>query len=359
MAGFKYGEIFGEVTRNVRSNLRNAIALATVSVVTSALILMMSSIELAEADRAWEGHLAVGVFAFSVAERTGTYKIDVDRCDQLRATEGVVSAGGILASGDVYPVNQPHSRYRLLQASPGYARMAHPNLARVAHASVLAGKSAASDLGLTSGSEFSFLRDAAGPETVEVDLVASRPSRFAPLDRAVIVSVAARGGTSECVVEAEPATEKAVLALLQDWFAPTQVNVVPLHQPSDLEVVPRDKLQSRVGQLAPFAGGAFIYLAHLLSWRIRRQDYGVYRIYGLRLPGLTWMLAVESLFTAWLPVGIGSVLALASTMPVESSIVAASLLRDYGVTMLLVAPLPLLGAFMLSRTTALRVSQGR
>lgn len=224
-------------------------------------------------------------------------------CDQLATVSGVQAAGGIglrdrvaLGNGVRVPVQEVT------------AGMVH--LLGVHHAvdpgTVLAGSLAAERGGLRDGTWVTLPASGGRAATTAPVLVVPPSARTARLDDSVLVVVGPLGRADECWAEVDPTRKTALGTVLPGLDADDATGVAVDFNPALAELDPEADLQAVPrSPLVPVAGGAAGLLTGMW-WYARRQEWVLYRVFGLGVVRRSVIATVEWALVTGVPIGVGA-----------------------------------------------------
>jgi hypothetical protein len=296
------------------------------------------------------------VFVVTAVDRA---ELPAARCDELNSVSGVGSAGAIVDVEQAH-ARLPDFRYlALASVTPGLPAIYWPRGVTAADAGVTAGASVAEDLGLVPGA---LLPVAVGGEPRDLPIaVVSEPSpRAQQHDLALVQVVPPAGVTLECLVEARPGAARAVEAALIGWFPGVTTTVTPFLAAPDTGRTPQQEFDARLSLWLPVAAGALVALVVLAWWTIRRAEFALYAVMGLRPAGLALMLAIEWAVLCLLPAAVGITNALGATAGwLGSATVVEATALDVWRYLATITVIPAVGCLAIVRASAFDSLKGR
>jgi hypothetical protein len=343
-----------EAIRNLISSPTRSIVLAAGSVIIGAIIATATIVEVDQVVAVANQQEIAGAYAFEVVAPGGGAP-DAKRCNALQNIDGVIAAGGVMATTDVRLDVQPDEDARILVVTPGYIAAAWSDLPDANRASVIAG-SGFQNLGWQTGSVVRYTVDGTGRiVSTRLDEITQHPSMLN--DDRVLVQVAPPAGTvAVCLVRARADSATSVSEALRGSFgAGTSIQDVLIR--SSLLSDPQQILDSRVSQLG-WAFGAFVIAVLLIGgWVARRGEFALYRLLGFPDRGILAMLTVETIALGLIPAQLGALIGIG--IHHLNPLVANALLLDWLRFDLLIVLIPLAGIAIIPRASLLATLKGR
>lgn len=234
-------------------------------------------------------------------------------CDQLAGVEGVLAAGGIGLRERVTLGSR--ARVRRQDVTVGMAHLL--GITRPPEpGTVLVGSLAAERNGLRDGTWVAFARDDAPPDVAPVVVVPST-ARSARLDDSILTVVAPTGRADECWVEVDPTRKLGLSLAIAGLDASDDAGLVVDFNPSLAEHDPeRDLREVPSSPLVP-VGGAAVGLLVGMWWYARRQEWILYRVFGLGVARRMVVATVEWVLVAGVPLGVGAAWAIVAMDPAD------------------------------------------
>lgn len=242
-----------------------------------------------------------GAFVYELVGPSGA-RVDALKCNSLNGVDGVVAAGGVMASSVVALESQPEAQLRLLTVTPSFIGAAWPGVSSANRLSVFAGNSL-KDLGIAPDSRVRYQTTQGESYVLHVDAVAHDPSVTG--EERLLVEVAPPSGTLDSclVLVAPPATHAAGEAFSGFFGAGTTVRAVLLS--SDLIADPKALFASRLSGLGWLAAGLACAIILVGSWLARRHEFALYRLMGFTEPAVFVMLCAEAALVCFVPAQLG------------------------------------------------------
>ncbi|PPG90648.1 hypothetical protein [Rathayibacter rathayi] len=346
-----------EAARNARARPWPGLLAAAAALLAGLLVPSLTSLEIGalEAKAATLVTDGATVVSITAAERR---PLPAAKCEELRGVEGVVAAGGTIATGTVHGADG--SSVSLLRVTAGFPRVLWPGdaLRTDLPASAVAGRLLAERAGLLGPGLVVGLADGEPAAQSWVDQVAGHSPRLPFADRALVVVDPAGRTVQECLVEAEPGAAAAVGALASSWFpADLQTTAAPI-APALGGIGALDaEVEGRLSRIGALLGALLCALGLAASWLAQRADIALYRSLGLSTGRLLLMLAVQAGLTTGVGViiGLGAAVVLLPWSPLALRLAAT----DVAAMLALMTALPLLGAAILPRGRGLDALRGR
>jgi hypothetical protein len=290
-----------DLLREAAANARAAPVLSLLLVFTMLGIgVLVGTVSIGRADRALDRAdqlAASGRFVDRVSPQAVDGGLPASYCDSLGALDGVVAAGGFRVVG---PTELVAGDSTVQAVTPGLVRLVAPTT-RLYAGFAYAGALVAERNGLRDGA---WTTVALTHRTVPVGVLPRGP-RTDAVDDSLLLVTAPVGTVDQCWVElrqaARGSVEQAIPGLAPDGV---KVLVNPLR---DGQVErPESALRAVPGDPLAFVGGIAAGLALLMSWYARRQEWTLYRVFGLRPARLLVLLALEWVLLAGLPLLAGA-----------------------------------------------------
>lgn len=311
------GEVVREGLRNLRAHpTLTAVTFLVIFVIAGGAILASVG-DLVSISNRQEALVAQGsnVWNVTTAETEG---LSASRCDSLNAVDGVKTAGAVLSMTYLESAIYDSEYVAVQIGTPGLVGAYWPSLGNGIAYSVV-GATVASRYGLVDQSQL-ILKEGPKQSVFTVVPAASSP-RGAAYDQLLLEIAPASGSTRECIVEASPGHRRSVEALLIGWFRGTEVVVSPYIQLPEGSRLPQNELAERLSAWFAPAAAVFVNAAIIGSWLMRRQEFALYALLGLKAKHILLMLLVEFAVLVVLPICMGVVTAL---LILHSSISAQS-----------------------------------
>lgn len=345
-----------EALRNLLASPVRTIVTAALVAVFAALTLLATAYDVSSIHHRWVTAVDAGSTTFVVTSPR-LNSIPAARCDQLRAVNTVVAAGGRISSRSISPLSFRSERVQLETVTPGFAQLMWPMLAG-RDTSVVPSPAVAERFGLVPGAIFAL--GAERSEAYELTAVPFGEPRLPQISNSLLVTGAPTGLINECYVESEPGAIEDVERLLAGWFDPgVNPSVLRLVQPKATDVDSQKELEQRASRVAPAVAGAVLVIFALGSVWARRQEYALYKLLGLKPKDLATMMAIEWLFLYLLPTAIGFTAAmLFVTASLLMPVVWTAVSIDMAVYTLLVMTIPALATLATHRIDSINVIKG-
>jgi hypothetical protein len=343
-----------EAVRNLVSSPTRTIVLAVGSVIVGAIIATATVVEVDRVVTVASQQEIAGAYAFEVVAPGGAAPA-ATRCNSLQNIDGVIAAGGVMATTGVRLDVQPDEDARILVVTPGYIAAAWPDLPDASKASVIAG-SGFGNLGWQAGSVVHYTVDGTSSNvSTRLDDVTQHPSMLN--DDRVLVQVAPPAGTvAVCLVRARADSAASVSQALRGSFgAGTSIQDVLIR--SSLLSDPQQLLDSRVSQLGWAFGGLVIAVLLIGGWVARRGEFALYRLLGFPDRGILAMLTVETVALGLIPAQLGALIGIG--IHHLDPLVANALVLDWLRFDLLIVLIPLAGISIIPRGSLLATLKGR
>jgi len=251
--------------------------------------------------------------------------LSAQRCDSLEEISAVEASGGVVRSEYVAIDLLPSRRVDVLYATPGFVGAVWPHgAATTGTPSVFVGEELADDLGLRVGDHVKILPDGTEPVVLPVGGVLGATNRLGLPGQLIVIETPAQGFVPQCVVSLSPGNggelDSVVLALLRTPGAETFLGPVVAGRAGD--VLPEERLASRLTRFLPLAGGAACAVLITAFWFARRHDIALYRLLGMRSGGTLLMIAAEHLWVVIVPACVGALAVASACVASDASVVA-------------------------------------
>ncbi|NLD78257.1 MAG: hypothetical protein GX643_16510 [Acidimicrobiales bacterium] len=255
-----------------------------------------------------------GRYVLRVASGIGQpASLDLAFCDRLAVLEGVEAAGGIRRQDRVRLATG--ALVRLQEATAGLVVM----LGRgdvTDPSRLLVGALAAERNGLRDHAWVATQGDGRRLEGARVALI-PETARSARLDDSLVRIVAPSGRADECWAEVDPA-RKAVLAVtIQNLLPDDQPAVVVDFNPALAEVDPERDLREVPRSPLILLGGVAVGLLVGMWWYARRQEWVLYRVFGLGVVRRMGIATVEWALVGGIPLAVGAAWAVILANPAD------------------------------------------
>lgn len=239
--------------------------------------------------------------------------LDLSFCDGLAAVDGVEAAGGIRRRDRVRLATG--AWVRLQEATAGMVGLL--GRADVTDAgTVLVGALAAERNGLRDHAWATTREPGRPPERAEVALIPETP-RSARLDDSLVRVVAPTGTADECWAEVDPARKAALAVTVQNLLPEGGSGVVVDFDPALSEVDPERDLREVPRSPVTPLGGAAVGLLVGMWWYARRQEWILYRVFGLGVIRRMGIAATEWVLVGAVPLAVGAAWAVLLAEPAD------------------------------------------
>jgi hypothetical protein len=281
------------------------------------------------------------------------------RCDELNSVSGVLSAGAVIGADRVDAALPDLRRITVLSATPGLPAIYWPGDPPPRDAGLAAGASVAADLGLVAGAVLPVTGDG-GPRDLPIASAPGHSPRAQDNDLVLVQVVPPIGRTTECLVEAAPGAARSVEAALVGWFPGGATSIQPYFSVPETGRNPQQEFGSRLSLWLPIAAGVLVALTVLAWWAVRRAEFALYAVMGLRPPGLALMLLTEWTVLCLLPgcIGVANALGAAAGWLDRTVMIEAAAL-DVWRYLATLTVIPAIGYLALLRMSAFDSLKGR
>lgn len=289
-------DLLSEAARNLRAHalLSTLTALAICLVTAGALV--ASAYDVERIVQREEARVSAGVNLWVAVPKDAEGQFSAWRCDALNRLDAVAAAGAVMASATPDPLVGPG--FQLQYGTPRLAQVYWPDVPATADAIV--GARVADTYGLGQSSMWA----------LEIDSIQSMlPTTTAPLttrnpawNDIVVVPQVPTGLVRSCWVEASVGHREGVEALLLSWWSGTTVDVSPFVRTDPSALTPQEELSSRVSQHLPIVAGILALIILISNWVIRRAEFALYTLQGLRRTQILTQTSLETLALAYVPV---------------------------------------------------------
>lgn len=299
-----------EAVANVGAGRGLVVLIATLSLVVG-FVVTGSSIRTADRAKVEADELVVrGRHLVRYAPIVGD--VSMAFCDQMAGLDGVLAAGGIGLRERVALGNRSRAPRQDITAGMvhllGIRQPPPPG-------TVLVGSLAAERNGLRDGTWVTFSRSAEGLEVAPV-VVVPATARSARLDDSILTLTPPTGRADECWAEVDPTKKLAITTALTGLDPDeTSTGVAVDFNPALAELHPERDLQEVPGSPIVPVGGLAAGLLIGMWWYSRRQEWILYRVFGLGVVRRTVIATVEWLAVTAVPLGVGAAWAVLATSP--------------------------------------------
>lgn len=235
-------------------------------------------------------------------------------CDQLAGVGGVLAAGGIGLRERVTLGNR--ARVPRQDVTAGMVHLLGVGRPPPA-GTVLVGALAAERNGLRDGAWVSFSREEQ-PAALSRVVVVPPTARSARLDDSILTLAPPTGRADECWAEVDPTRKLAITTALNglDPDEPSTGVAVDFN-PALAELDPERDLQEVPSSPIVPIGGLAAGLLIGMWWYSRRQEWILYRVFGLGVVRRTVIATVEWVQVTGVPLAVGAAWAVLATGPSE------------------------------------------
>ncbi len=233
-------------------------------------------------------------------------------CDQMAGLDGVLAAGGIGLRERVVLGNE--ARVPRQDVTAGMVHLLGVRRPPPV-GTVLVGSLAAERNGLRDGTWIAFARGAEEPQVSKVVVVPST-ARSSRLDDSILTVTPPTGRADECWAEVDPTKKLALVTALtgldpDDTSSAVAVDFNPALAELDPERNLREVPTSPIVPIGGLAAGLLIGM----WWYSRRQEWILYRVFGLGALRRTVIATVEWILVTALPLALGASWAVLLTSP--------------------------------------------
>lgn len=233
-------------------------------------------------------------------------------CDQMASLDGVLAAGGIGLRERVTLGNQ--GRVPRQDVTSGMVHLLGVEQPPPP-GTVLVGSLAAERNGLRDGTWVTFARGAEPPEVSPV-VVVPATARSSRLDDSILTLTPPTGRADECWAEVDPTRKLAITTALagldpDETSAGVAVDFNPALAELDPERELREVPSSPIVPVSGLAAGLLIGM----WWYSRRQEWILYRVFGLGVVRRTVIATTEWALVTAVPLAVGAAWALLATGP--------------------------------------------
>ena len=344
-----------EALRNLRTSalLTGALVLACASAgATVGLATASETSRIAEAARA---QYLAGATVIEAIGPEGS-RLAAIKCHALMGVDGILAAGGIMASESVRLGAEPDADLSLITVTPGYLAAAWPELQNFKPLSVVAGPDLARS-GVRSEDYVEVHTLTQGRMLLRTDATPQHESTTG-VDRVLALVSAPEGTVSSCLVLTRAGVTNNTTNYLSSYFGDgTSVRSALL--PSTLVTSPDELLRSRLSQYGWLVSGLVCGIALLGFWFARRNEFALYRLLGLSEFSIVAMLMTELACLCLLPSQLGIVVGIAFGAASVDDLVATSLVLDILRFDALLVMLPAIALTVAPRASILPALGGR
>lgn len=300
---FGASAVVSEAVANVFSMRRLTALLALLA---ASVGFVVTATATADADRAIREGAELDRRGRNLLRVTSTFgrpaSLDLAFCDRLASVGGIEAAGGIrrqdrvrLASG---------TRVRIQDVSVGMTGLVGRGDV-TDPAVLLSGALAAERNGLRDGSWITIPGERGVRQPLTVQLV-PQTERTARLDDSLLRIVAPNGPADECWAAVDPGRRVALTAAIQDLLPPEDPGVVVEFNPALHEAEPERDLREVPRSPITVFGGLAVALVAGMWWYGRRQEWTLYRVFGLGVVARSGIMFVEWLLVGAIPTVVGA-----------------------------------------------------
>ena len=291
----------GETLRNLRSSIKRTTTIVVIAALVGYVVATLSLADIRNVSELVRQQFNAGSTAFQVVGPGGG-RVSAIRCNAITSINGVLAAGGILATEPVQLASQPDETLNVVTVTPDFAAAAWPSFAG-SHSSVIAG-SYFRTLKWTSGTTVKLIRPSGVESVARIEAVPGAPSMVG-LERSIVTTSPPRGEVDTCLVLASPENRSAVASALSGWFG-DGTSVQDVLVPSALMTDPAQVLRSRPSSFGWLFGGAALMIVLLGVWISRRTEFALYRLLGSSEKFILGNFAIETFLLTLVPIQIGA-----------------------------------------------------
>lgn len=300
---FGASAIVSEAVANVFAMRRLTALLALLA---AAVGFVVTATATADADRAIREGVDLdqrGRNLLRVTSALGTpASLDLAFCDRLASVDGVEAAGGIRRRGRVRLASG--SRTRIQEISGGMTALT--GRGDVTDPAVLLSCALAAERnGLRDGAWIEIPEEHGMPQPLTVQRV-PQTDRTARLDDSLLRVVAPLGPADECWVAVDPGRRTALTAVIRDLLPPENPAGVVEFNPALHEADPERDLREVPRSPITVFGGLAVALLAGMWWYGRRQEWILYRVFGLDVGARSGIMFVEWLLIGAIPALVGA-----------------------------------------------------
>jgi hypothetical protein len=350
----KVPTLISEAFANLRAHFMLSVAVAIVAFTCSAATIFISTFEITGIVERQDELVARGANVWVV---TGSAGLSARRCDDANRIIGVANAGAMMRSTFLRAATPNERHIRIIEGTPRLVAIFWPSLDSGTTGRIV-GNRVAADYGLTEKAFFS-TRSGMEPRTFSVS-VADASKRSPTYDSVIVETAPARGTVLECLVEGQPGHKTGVEAALLSWFSSEQPTITPYFSVPETGRSPQAEVEQRLSAWAAVAAAVVIALSTIAIWRVRRLDFALYALLGVRHQKILIMLITECAAIAIFPSCLGLLISLVTVgSSLTDPFAITALITDVSRILLLVVVTPILGYFVLRPKSALERIRGR
>lgn len=160
-------------------------------------------------------------------------------------------------------------------------------------------------------------QEGGGPPEVATVALIPETARSARLDDSLVRVVGATGPADECWAEVDPPRRAALATTIQHLLPEDQPGVVVDFNPALAELDPERDLQEVPRAPVTLLGGIAVALLVGMWWYARRQEWVLYRVFGLGVVRRTAIATAEWAQVGALPLGVGAAWAIVLAEPAD------------------------------------------
>lgn len=294
-------ELVNEIAANIASRKLRTLLSLTIAALFGGVVAVAAVTTGTAADIEREQREFLGEFVVAVVAQDGA-PLDAVRCDAVAGLPGVKGAGGIMTRSPRISVDG--SRVDTATVTPKFVTVAWPSKQTDSPLDVIAGRAVTQRMYLYDHVRLEWA-DAGDVSSLRVDRAATERSRIPEMDGALALAAPPAGTVERCLVDIDPQWYQAVRAVLTTWDMGAPSIQGPLWVASDTDVDPdsglkRHRVTALWAAVVIIVGGWRAF-----DVRLRRTDFGLYRVLGVRRRQVVAMVAVEHLLTTVVPLAVG------------------------------------------------------